>query len=252
MSRTDTGAGGDVANAGDAAARALSTAPRDEEQPDGGDGAPNLPRLGVIGWTRWFWRQLTSMRVALMLLFLLSLAAIPGSLVPQESTNPVKVSDFVAAHATLGPLYDRLGLFHVYSSVWFSAIYILLFVSLVGCIVPRAWQFAGQLRSAPPRAPRSLDRMPAYATWTTEAEPDAVLAAAREQSARAPLPRRAGRGIAGRREGLPARGRQPALPHRAVRPADRLRHRHPVEVRRQQAGGHRRRVHQQPDAVRRP
>lgn len=182
MGRTDTDArtGAEERSATDAAAEALSTAPRDEDADEAAEGsAPGLPRLGALGWARWFWRQLTSMRVALILLFLLSLAAIPGSLVPQETTSPVKVTDFLTKHTTLGPVYTRLGLFHVYSSVWFSAVYILLFLSLAGCIVPRAWQFVGQLRSRPPRAPRRLDRMPAYATWTTEAEPEAVLTAAR-------------------------------------------------------------------------
>lgn len=93
------------------------------------------------------------MRVALILLFMLSLGAIPGSLIPQTGADALKVESFKAAHKTLGPLYERLGLFHVYSSVWFSAIYILLFVSLIGCIVPRTWQFVGQLRSRPPGAP---------------------------------------------------------------------------------------------------
>ncbi|MDI5966697.1 cytochrome c biogenesis protein ResB [Streptomyces sp. SL13] len=177
MSGTDR-AGATRAADTEAAAAALSTAPREETGGDDGSGGPNLPRLGVIGWTRWFWRQLTSMRVALILLFLLSLAAIPGSIIPQQNTEPVKVTDFLTKHTLVGPLYTRLGLFHVYSSVWFSAIYILLFVSLAGCIVPRAWQFVGQLNGRPPRAPRKLDRMPAYATWTTEAEPDVVLKAA--------------------------------------------------------------------------
>ncbi|AEW95802.1 MULTISPECIES: cytochrome c biogenesis protein ResB [Streptomycetaceae] len=182
MRSTGTGGGASqVTEAADAsaesAAEAISTAPREEEP---GAGEVTMPKLGVIGWVRWMWRQLTSMRVALILLFLLSLAAIPGSLVPQESSDPVKVNDFLAKHTTLGPIYDKLGLFHVYGSVWFSAIYILLFVSLAGCIVPRSWQFVGQLRSAPPRAPRKLDRMPAYATWTTEADPDEVLQAARK------------------------------------------------------------------------
>ncbi len=81
-------------------------------------------------------------------------------------------------HSFLGPLYDNLGLFHVYSSVWFSAIYILLFVSLIGCIVPRTWQFVGQLRGRPPGAPRRLNRLPAYTTWRTEAEPEQVREAA--------------------------------------------------------------------------
>ncbi|MFE2050398.1 cytochrome c biogenesis protein ResB [Streptomyces sp. NPDC059459] len=153
-----------------AAGSQLSTAPREE--------APNLPALGVVGWVRWFWRQLTSMRVALLLLLLLSLGAIPGSLIPQSGVDEMKVAEFRDRHDILGPLYDKLGLFHVYSSVWFSAIYILLFVSLIGCIVPRTWQFVGQLRSRPPGAPRRLDRLPAYTTWRTAAEPEQVREAA--------------------------------------------------------------------------
>ncbi|WSQ11042.1 cytochrome c biogenesis protein ResB [Streptomyces sp. NBC_01231] len=153
-----------------AAGSQLSTAPQED--------APNLPTMGVIGWARWFWRQLTSMRVALLLLLLLSLGAIPGSLIPQSGTDETKVADFQQRHSVLGPVYDKLGLFHVYSSVWFSAIYILLFISLIGCIVPRSWQFVGQLRGRPPGAPRRLTRLPAYTTWRTEAEPEQVREAA--------------------------------------------------------------------------
>ncbi|MBK3632726.1 cytochrome c biogenesis protein ResB [Streptomyces sp. MBT97] len=152
-----------------AAGSQLSTAPVE---------APSNPGMGVIGWARWFWRQLTSMRVALLLLLLLALGAIPGSLIPQSGTDETKVADFRRAHGTLAPLYDRLGLFHVYSSVWFSAIYILLFVSLIGCIVPRTWQFVGQLRSRPPGAPRRLTRLPAHTAWRTGAEPEQVREAA--------------------------------------------------------------------------
>ncbi|PNE36718.1 MULTISPECIES: cytochrome c biogenesis protein ResB [Streptomyces] len=157
--------GGDLGIAGSQ----LSTAPKEDI---------SLPSLGPIGWARWFWRQLTSMRVALLLLFLLSIGAIPGSLIPQTSIDPVKVDEFKGKHATLGEIYDKLGMFHVYSSVWFSAIYLLLFISLIGCIVPRAWQFVGQLRGRPPAAPRRLTRLPAYTTWRTGAAPEQVLDAA--------------------------------------------------------------------------
>ncbi|MGY4965503.1 cytochrome c biogenesis protein ResB [Streptomyces sp. 900105245] len=153
-----------------AAGSQLSTAPREE--------LASVPGLGVIGWVRWFWRQLTSMRVALLLLLLLSLGAIPGSLIPQTGADASKVEEFRTAHRTLAPVYDKLGLFHVYSSVWFSAIYILLFVSLIGCIVPRTWQFVGQLRGRPPGAPKRLNRLPAYTTWRTEADPEQVREAA--------------------------------------------------------------------------
>src|SRR5205085_5757130 len=40
------------------------------------------------------WRQLTSMRTALLLLSLLALAAVPGTLLPQRGLNPVKVAQF--------------------------------------------------------------------------------------------------------------------------------------------------------------
>ncbi|MEU8752246.1 cytochrome c biogenesis protein ResB [Streptomyces chartreusis] len=174
MSETKTSAPDSTPAAGDedlgAASSQLSTAPAED--------APNLPSLGVIGWVRWFWRQLTSMRVALLLLLLLSLGAIPGSLIPQTGIDETKVAEFRKAHETLAPIYDKLGLFNVYSSVWFSAIYILLFVSLIGCIVPRTWQFVGQLRGRPPGAPKRLTRLPAYTTWRTEAEPEQVREAA--------------------------------------------------------------------------
>ncbi|MDN3028869.1 cytochrome c biogenesis protein ResB [Streptomyces sp. S.PB5] len=168
MSKTTTNAPTAEEELG-AAGSQLSTAPEE---------SLSMPALGVIGWARWFWRQLTSMRVALLLLLLLSLGAIPGSLIPQTGTDETKVADFRKANPTLGDVYDKLGLFHVYSSVWFSAIYILLFVSLIGCIVPRTWQFVGQLRGRPPGAPKRLTRLPAYTTWRTEAEPEQVREAA--------------------------------------------------------------------------
>ncbi|MGW1279527.1 cytochrome c biogenesis protein ResB [Streptomyces tsukubensis] len=157
-----------------AAGAQLSTAPREELLATLSSG----PSLGVIGWARWFWRQLTSMRVALILLFLLSLAAIPGSLIPQRMVDDLKVQTWKENNEFWAPVFEKLQLFDVYSSVWFSAIYILLFVSLIGCIVPRSWQFVGQLRGRPPAAPGRLTRMPAYTTWRTDAEPEQVREAA--------------------------------------------------------------------------
>ncbi|MFJ9648806.1 cytochrome c biogenesis protein ResB [Streptomyces sp. NPDC004244] len=162
-----------AADAAEAAAGAqLSTAPAEEA------GGP--VGIGVVGWVRWFWRQLTSMRVALILLFLLSLGSIPGSLIPQTQVDAMKVAQWKKDNAFWVPVAEKLQLFDVYSSVWFSAIYLLLFVSLIGCIVPRSWQFVGQLTGRPPGAPRRLDRMPAYTTWRTATAPEEVLAHARK------------------------------------------------------------------------
>ena len=133
----------------------------DELRPEAA--GPELPRLGFKGTLRFLWAQLTSMRTALVLLFALAVAAVPGSLIPQRNISPIRVSDFITQHPTLGPLYDKVGLFSVFTSPWFSAVYLLLFVSLVGCIVPRVGVYARALRAEPPRTPRNLGRLPAYA-----------------------------------------------------------------------------------------
>ncbi|MBX6372547.1 MAG: cytochrome c biogenesis protein ResB, partial [Acidothermus sp.] len=126
----------------------------------------------ALGWVRWAWYSLTSMRTALILLFLLALAAIPGSIIPQRgSANPSAVRDFVVRHPTLAPVLDHLGFFNVYGSPWFAAVYLLLFISLAGCVVPRARRHWEMLRAAPPATPRNLYRLPAHQKWTTELPP---------------------------------------------------------------------------------
>ena len=87
---------------------------------------------------RWLWRQLTSMRTALILLFLLALASVPGSLFPQRGTSPLKVSQYLRDHPKLGPFLDSIHMFDVFASPWFAAIYLLLFVSMAGCVLPLA------------------------------------------------------------------------------------------------------------------
>jgi cytochrome c biogenesis protein len=129
---------------------------------------------------RWTWRQVTSMRTALVLLLLLALAAIPGSVIPQRGVDALAVTRWKEQHATLTPIYEKLDLFSVYDSVWFSAIYLLLVLSLVGCIVPRLVVYARAMRAQPPKAPRHLTRLPDHATYSTDVPADEVLARARE------------------------------------------------------------------------
>jgi cytochrome c biogenesis protein len=140
------------------------------------EGAPiTQPKLGFLGTLRWFWRQLTSMRTALFLLLLLAFAAIPGSLVPQRSSDPNGVTQFRADNPDLYPVLDKLQVFDTYSSVWFSSIYLLLFISLIGCVVPRAKHHFDALRQAPPKTPARLSRLAGYTTRTTTADPvDAI------------------------------------------------------------------------------
>ena len=106
------------------------------------------------------WRWLTSMRTALILLFLLAFAAIPGALLPQRSLSESKVDEYLANNGTMGEIFDKLQLFDVFSSVWFTAIYVLLFASLVGCIIPRTIEHWKAMRTPPTRAPKNLGRLP--------------------------------------------------------------------------------------------
>jgi len=126
------------------------------------------PRLGPLGWLRWIWRQLTSMRTALLLLLLLAVAAVPGSVFPQRRIDTGRVQAYLAEHRSSGPWLDRFGFFDVYSSPWFSSVYLLLFVSLVGCVLPRSRRHWQAMRSAPPRTPRRLARLPEHATRTID------------------------------------------------------------------------------------
>jgi cytochrome c biogenesis protein len=136
------------------------------------------PRLGLVGWLRWSWRQLTSMRTALILLFLLAVASVPGSFIPQQGVNASAVQQYYVTHPALAPWLNRLGLFNVFAAPWFAAIYLLLFLSLAGCVVPRTIRLARTARALPPPAPRNLARLPSSARLETTLSPDQALAAA--------------------------------------------------------------------------
>jgi cytochrome c biogenesis protein len=128
------------------------------------EGAPaRNAKLGFGETLRWVWTQLTSMRTALLLLLLLAVAAVPGSLLPQRAADPNGVTQYFDSNKDLAPVLDKFQLFDVYTSVWFSAIYILLFVSLIGCVIPRTKHHWDALRARPPRTPSRLDRLPGFA-----------------------------------------------------------------------------------------
>jgi cytochrome c biogenesis protein len=127
-----------------------------------------IPELGLIGLARFAWRQLTSMRTALILLMMLGIAAIPGSVIPQRTSNPIAVRDFFANHSGTASIYDKFSLFDVYGSPWFSAIYILLFISLIGCVLPRTVEHFHAMRAQPPATPRNLNRMEHHTTFLAD------------------------------------------------------------------------------------
>ena len=77
-----------------------------------------------------------------------------------------------------------LQLHDVFGSVWFSAVYLLLFVSLIGCVIPRTKHHWDQMRAAPPRTPANLNRLAAY---HSAAAPEGVTAATAVDTARTML-----------------------------------------------------------------
>ncbi|MET0703901.1 MAG: cytochrome c biogenesis protein ResB [Mycobacterium sp.] len=116
------------------------------------------------------------MGTALVLLFLLALGAVPGAMLPQRSLNSAKVDDYIATHSLIGPWLDRLQFFNVFSSFWFTSIYALLFISLVGCLTPRIIEHARTMRAVPVPAPRNLARLPKHGEAQAGGQPEAVAA----------------------------------------------------------------------------
>jgi cytochrome c biogenesis protein len=136
---------------------------------------PARPRLGDT--LRQAWREFRSMRTALLLLVLVAAASILGSLFPQQPVSPQRVTRYFQDHPALAPVLDRLGLFDVFGSAWYMAIYLALLAALVACLVPRARAFARVLRSRPPRGGQ-LDRYRTRAAFDTPASPPQALEAA--------------------------------------------------------------------------
>ncbi|MGA0209286.1 MAG: cytochrome c biogenesis protein ResB [Candidatus Nanopelagicales bacterium] len=134
-----------------------------------------LPPLDAAGFWRWAWRQLTSMRIALILLFALAVASIPGSILPQRGNNPLLVDEWLDEQPTIGPILDRLGFFDVFGAPWFAAVYLLLFISLIGCVLPRVGVHWRAMRSEPPIAPRNLSRLSAFHQVTSGLGPTQII-----------------------------------------------------------------------------
>jgi cytochrome c biogenesis protein len=171
---TDTRAPRDAAAEDEATLKFTEDADASAAAPAGAPPAPGW------GWLSWGWRQLTSMRTALVLLFLLALGSVPGSVLPQQGQDPASVQSYFRSHPALAPWLNHLGLFNTFAAPWFAAIYLLLFTSLIGCVVPRTFRLAGQARVPPPRAPRNLGRLPRSASYRTGLPPQEAMAVAAE------------------------------------------------------------------------
>jgi cytochrome c biogenesis protein len=102
-------------------------------------------------------------------------------LLPQRPTDPIRVSEYFTANPAVAPWLNRLGFFDVFGSVWFAAIYLVLFISLIGCILPRTATYLKALRDLPARPPGKLDTLPGHTIGTAPGSPAEVLDAAQAQ-----------------------------------------------------------------------
>jgi cytochrome c biogenesis protein len=123
------------------------------------------------------WRTLRSMRTALILLLLLALASVAGSVLPQIPNSPERVTEYLVDHPFWGELFLRAGFFDVFGSWWFTLVTVLLFVSLVACLIPRTRAHVRAMRQRPIQA-RELDAFPQVATLQVGTTPDAAVEAA--------------------------------------------------------------------------
>ncbi len=128
-----------------------------------GEGRPRLPLIP----TPWdlvvlAWRRLRRMSTALGLLFVLAIATLVATFIPQEPVIATTVREW--REGTAGPgagiarVFDWLSLFDVFGSPWFAVITGLLLLSLSGCLIPR-WRAFTRNVSTPPVRGGNLDRL---------------------------------------------------------------------------------------------
>jgi cytochrome c biogenesis protein len=128
-----------------------------------------VPRAG--------WRRLRTMKTAIILLLLLAAASAVGSLIPQRPVNEFAVARWKLAHRAWASPAEHLGLFDVYGSAWFTVIYALLLVSVLGCLVPRYRAFVKAVLSRP-GTNTSLSQFRNYRYGVSRMEAEAALTGA--------------------------------------------------------------------------
>jgi cytochrome c biogenesis protein len=125
------------------------------------------------------WRTLRSMRTALVLLGMLAGAAVIGSLIPQVPNSEPRVVSYLRDHRFFGDLFLRIGFFDVFGSWWFRLIAVLLFTSLVMCLLPRTRAALRAARQRPLHA-REIDSFPQYAVRNVSADPEIAIERSRK------------------------------------------------------------------------
>ena len=124
------------------------------ESLDGLDGGPTGgPSVNASDVLDRLWRFFISMRTGLMLILALGVLSFVGTMLAQVPAgvvgDPAAYTGWVASvHSKYGgwtPVLDKLGLFSVFTSIWFKGITVLLVTSVLACSInraPRLWKLA--------------------------------------------------------------------------------------------------------------
>src|SRR5665811_2243980 len=134
----------------------VRTRPTESGDRESLDGLDDLDGGGSVSATDVLdrlWRFFISMRTGLVLILALGLLSLIGTLLVQAPAglvaDPEAYTSWVASiHSKYGgwtPVFDRLGLFAIFTSIWFKAIMVLLTTSVLACSVnraPRLWKIA--------------------------------------------------------------------------------------------------------------
>jgi cytochrome c biogenesis protein len=154
------------------------------EQPHGVDGLDGGPSVGANDVLERLWRFFISMRTGLLLILALGVLSFLGTLVSQAPAGLAKDPQAYATWVdTMKPRYggwatvlDKLGLFSVFTSVWFKGLTVLLTTSILACSVnraPRLWKLAFHPRTR--MGETFFTHAPLRASILVQGGPDATL-----------------------------------------------------------------------------
>jgi cytochrome c biogenesis protein len=159
------------------------------EQLNGVDGLDGGPSVAPSDLFEKLWRFFISMRTGLWLILALGLLSLVGTLLAQA---PAEMAGDAQAHATWvtsihskyggwTPVLDKLGLFSVFTSIWFKSITVMLATSILACSVnraPRLWKLAFHPRTK--MGETFFTHAPLRSSTLVEAGPDTAMENVRE------------------------------------------------------------------------
>jgi len=168
----------------------VRTRPADSVDRESLDGLDDLDGSGSVTTTDVLdrlWRFFISMRTGLVLILALGLLSLVGTLLVQvpAGLDPASYASWLTSiHSKYGgwtPVFDKLGFFSVFTSIWFKSITVLLTTSVLACSVnraPRLWKLAFHPRTR--MGETFFTHAPLRASVVVPAEPDETMDYVRE------------------------------------------------------------------------